>query len=308
MNLGRSTAKEKKGSLLGIKVSNTLKMHNLSVNCMCLIDKERFASCSNDKTIRVYDIATLECVKRMTGHEYSVNYISLLSNGKLVSGSFDNTIKIWDISTGECSFTLTKHTNSVFQVSEISNNRICSCSDDCTLMIFDNSPPYSHKQTLSSKTGPIRSFIELPRKNRIISSSQWGDEIQIWNSVTYQCETLLSNFRCATPLLRLDENSIIIGGCESKIMVFDTASAQIKKIIQFHQSNGVVKCMVRFTDQIILLATLSGDLVEINIKTNEFYINHKAHKMTANWLLMLDDKTCASSSSDRSIKIWKREV
>ena len=63
---------------------------------------EKIISGSDDKTIKVWDMATGKLLTDLEGHEKSVTCVSFSANGyNIVSGSDDKTIKIWDIETGD---------------------------------------------------------------------------------------------------------------------------------------------------------------------------------------------------------------
>ena len=65
---------------------------------MILISNGLFASCSNDKTIKIWNQATTSLVKTLTGHTEAVRTLSLQKEtGNILSGSEDKTIKIWNV-------------------------------------------------------------------------------------------------------------------------------------------------------------------------------------------------------------------
>ncbi len=69
---------------------------------------------SADKTIRIWDVESGECIKTLIGHQEDVWRVIYSPDGKyIISGSHDRTIKIWDVETGECLRTLEGHTNRV---------------------------------------------------------------------------------------------------------------------------------------------------------------------------------------------------
>eukprot|EP00842_Homolaphlyctis_polyrhiza_P002668 jgi/Hompol1/3401/HPOL_006511-RA len=55
-------------------------------------------SASSDKTIKLWDMNTLECVQTLEGHTAGVNSLQLLPGNQLASVSSDKSIKIWDLS------------------------------------------------------------------------------------------------------------------------------------------------------------------------------------------------------------------
>ncbi|PSB58644.1 WD40 repeat domain-containing protein [Chamaesiphon polymorphus] len=69
------------------------------------------ASCSSDRTIKLWDLSTGICTATLTGHTDRVESIAFCPNPAtpylLASGSYDETLKIWDVRTGVCVKTLT---------------------------------------------------------------------------------------------------------------------------------------------------------------------------------------------------------
>jgi hypothetical protein len=74
------------------------------------------ASASNDKTIRLWDVANQRCVRTLLGHTSYVYSISFTSNGNfLASGGHDRTIRLWSVASGNCTESL-KMGNIVYDV------------------------------------------------------------------------------------------------------------------------------------------------------------------------------------------------
>lgn len=302
MNYGQ---KKKLQNLANIKnIQVLLKNHNEWINCICLVDSNRFASCSNDGTIKIWDIKNFKCLLTFEGNQSFVSYISKMSNGYLVSSGLCK-INIWDINNKKLVCMLNKHKAMVSKVAEISKNRLCSCSSDWTLMIYNNYPPYQHISTLIGHQSIVCSFIELKNKEYILSSSYYAKEIRIWSNQTYQCQTRVANISCSTgkeSLLELDNNIVIIG-TDNGAIVLETLTFQIKNKIS---NIGCVDCMIKVFDEVILCGGKDGELIEINVSKNKIiHTKKKAHTKCITCLLILNGDMLGSSSKDGTIKVWK---
>src|SRR5438876_958554 len=79
---GQRTLKGHRGSVMGVSFSP---------------DGKFLASCSRDKTIKVWDAATGELKRTLTEHTADVYDVTFSPKGNLLaSASADKTIKLWD--------------------------------------------------------------------------------------------------------------------------------------------------------------------------------------------------------------------
>ena len=76
-----------------------LNGHSSDVTSVCYSpDGKTLASGSNDKTVRIWDVMSGECVHVLNGHSSYVFSVCYSPDGKtLASGSRDQTVRIWDI-------------------------------------------------------------------------------------------------------------------------------------------------------------------------------------------------------------------
>ena len=102
-------------------------------------DGSRLFSGSDDKTIKVWDVATGACLQTLEGHADWVYSVCVSADGsRLFSGSCDNTIKVWDVATGACLQTLEGHADWVSSVCvSADGSRLFSGSDDKTIKVWD---------------------------------------------------------------------------------------------------------------------------------------------------------------------------
>jgi WD40 repeat protein len=70
-------------------------------------DGQHLASGSDDKTVKIWDRASGDCLQTLEGHSSRVSSVVFSADGQhLASGSGDDTVKIWDRASGDCLQTL----------------------------------------------------------------------------------------------------------------------------------------------------------------------------------------------------------
>lgn len=95
-----------------------LKGHKEGINdIVWTFDNKYIISCSDDRTIKIWNVFTSENIKTITGHTNCVFCLSLhLLTNMLLSGSYDTTIKLWNINNGECIRTMYGHSDPITSV------------------------------------------------------------------------------------------------------------------------------------------------------------------------------------------------
>lgn len=75
------------------------------------------ASCSDDKTIKIYDLRSNQLLQHYNAHRGAVNEISFHPSGLyMASCSTDSKVKLWDLRKGKTLYTLLSHNGSVDSV------------------------------------------------------------------------------------------------------------------------------------------------------------------------------------------------
>src|SRR2546423_3421893 len=120
----------------------TLEGHSSLVHSVAFShDSARLASASADKTVKIWDASSGECLQTLEGHSDSVISVAFShDSARLASASHDKTVKIWDASSGECLQTLEGHSDWVNSVAFSHDSaRLASASQDETVKIWDAS-------------------------------------------------------------------------------------------------------------------------------------------------------------------------
>ncbi|KAF8626376.1 hypothetical protein AX15_005026 [Amanita polypyramis BW_CC] len=102
-------------------------------------DDRRFATASDDSSVRIWSFQESRVESVLTGHGWDVKCVEWHpTKGLIVSGSKDNLIKFWDPRTGTVLSTLHSHKNTIQALSWSPNgNLVASASRDQTVRVFD---------------------------------------------------------------------------------------------------------------------------------------------------------------------------
>jgi len=99
----------------------------------------QLVSGSADKSIRLWDTVTGQCLCIINGHFGSVQSVKYLTNGlQIVSGSSDKTVQIWNAVTGQHCQTFKGHLDIVYDLDlSVDGNLIASASGDTTVHVWN---------------------------------------------------------------------------------------------------------------------------------------------------------------------------
>ena len=162
-----------------------LNAHLSSIRGLASLPNGNLVSCSDDKTIKVWDLNRGACIKTLTGHLDVVFCILLLKNGQLASGSQDRTIKIWNMAIGECVKTFEGHTDIIWRLQQLESGELVSCSWDYSIKIWNLTESVCVR-TLVSHTSYVTSIRVNSQNNTLVSCSSDGT-IKAWDLETGEC-------------------------------------------------------------------------------------------------------------------------
>ncbi|HEV2374025.1 MAG TPA: WD40 repeat domain-containing protein, partial [Streptosporangiaceae bacterium] len=160
------------------------------------------ASCSDDRTVRLWDPLTgMSVGGPLTGHSGDVYWVAAdnAPDGRLIlaSGGLDRTVQLWDASTGvPIGEPLTGHTGAVYMLAFATVKRdteagggrwlLASASEDTTLRIWDpltgmpiGEPLTGHNDVVWSVT-----FATAPDGVPFLVSASWDGTVRFWDPLT----------------------------------------------------------------------------------------------------------------------------
>ena len=156
--------------------------HSLWVNNLVKCNSQKFASCSNDSEIRIWNYISKECENILKGHTNCILSMTMLKDGRLCSASADCTIKIWNLETNICEETLEGHNGIVKCVYGLSNGYIASGSNDKSIIIWNADCIVTR---LEGHTESVRDICQI--NDNLIASSSFDRTIKIWDLNSGKC-------------------------------------------------------------------------------------------------------------------------
>jgi len=145
----------------------TFEGHGGYVTSVCLsADGRRALTGSEDKTLRLWDVATCQCLRAFEGHSQTVSSVSLSRDGRwALSGSHDCTLRLWDTQEGCCLRTFEGHTDKIRSVHLSADGRwAISGSEDKTIRLWELDWDYRAVEPIDWDEGArphLESFLTL---------------------------------------------------------------------------------------------------------------------------------------------------
>ena len=296
------------------------KAHEKLINGIFEIGNNKVITGSLDYTLKIWEeknnkFENIQKIKGISGAICSM--IKLNDGGLITSAANNNNINIWE-KQGENNYTIkqsiSSHTKPVLTLAQLENGKIISGGWDNLIIIWDkdNSGYYIEKQRIKDKKpvtkiiglkndkfaftsdNRIRIMIQKKKKTNIDSKENEKNKENNNNEIINDVFDDL-DFDQDVEYEKDDENTFIVCYKLSKHV-------------------GRIRCMLELKNGYLLSgAGDSGKKKDNNIlvwKPNDldgfFYVQTlKGHLSDVNSLIELKDGRVASSSKDRTIRIWK---
>lgn len=216
------------------------------------------ASCSDDLTIKLWNLSLGDCLNTLWGHQGWVQSIAVSPNGNtLASASHDRTVKLWDWRSGECLKTLEGHIHRVKTVTfSPQGDRLASGSDDSTLKLWDFQTGVC-LHTLEGHQDWVLSVAFSP-DGALVASTSGDRTIKLWNAITGEClQTLMGHtHRGRSVVFSPDGTRLASGSDDHSVKIWDVKTGTCLQTLNGHQ--GIV-WSIAFSQDGQLLASGSED-------------------------------------------------
>jgi WD40 repeat protein/class 3 adenylate cyclase len=221
----------------GVRLVRTLRGHTDAIGGIAWSPNGlMLASPSLDKTIRLWDTMTGECLRTLIGHKGGVNSVGFDPEGRiLASGSDDKTIKLWEPENGRLLRTMDGHNGTVYGVAfNPSGSILASGSGDQTVKLWD---PISgkHLRTLKGHQNPVCSIAFDPTGHTLASGSD-DKTIKLWDLTDGRLLRTLEGYQDLVLSVAFDPEGRILasGSADKTVKLWEPASNKLLCTLEGH--------------------------------------------------------------------------
>ncbi|CRG95145.1 U4/U6 small nuclear ribonucleoprotein PRP4, putative [Plasmodium gallinaceum] len=173
-----------------------VKAHEDRINKICFHPLNKYVlTCSEDETIKFFDIETNKELFYQEGHNSNVYSVAFNTYGNLyLSGDTKGGLMLWDIRTGRSIEKKIVHNKCIMNINfnPFISNMFCTCSSDNTIKVFDLRN-FQTSCNILAHNKIVTDVIFEPMYGRYITSSSFDTFIKIWDSVNFYCTKILYN-------------------------------------------------------------------------------------------------------------------
>ena len=283
----------------------TLKGHKDGVRSVAYGPDGKFiASGSDDNTIKLWDVATGECIKTFEGHTSGVCYVAYSPDGKYIaSGSYDNSIKLWNVAIGECVNTFKGHTRTVYSVAFSPDGKYIVSYSIWELKIWDIATEECIKSFIT-KGG--RTVAISPNGKQIAFDNGINNYITIRKLSTVEKLVINEKDLSSMPIVSYCPNGkyIASGSWDNTIKLWNVITGECIKTFEGH-TNWVNSVAFSPDGKYIASGSWDKTIKLWDVQTGECIKTFEGHEDSVYSVAFSPDgKYIASGSNDKTIKLW----
>ncbi|NJM21855.1 MAG: hypothetical protein HC907_25605 [Richelia sp. SM1_7_0] len=207
-----------------------LKGHNDSIWSIAFNpDSKKIVSGSSDRTVKIWDSQTGQCLKTFQGHNRPVLSVAFSSDGKTIASCGGHSmIKLWNVETGECFQTIQEKASYIIKFNP--NSLILASGHTSGIVKLWDTNNGQCIQTLGNFGKPIISMA-FSHDGKFITYGSYDGTVTVWDidnnkSIAILQEKFSSPWSLA---FSYDANLLIVGRDNEIIQLWDIKRGQIIK-------------------------------------------------------------------------------
>lgn len=238
-----------------------------------------------DRDVRVWDLATGQCVWSLPGHSSTIRCLKVLEGRPIaISGSRDSTLRVWDIDRGRLLHVLEGHDLSV-RCLEVAGNQVVSGSYDYTCRLWD----VDTGECLQVFEGHYHQIYAVAFDGERVMSGSLDSTVRVWDAASGECLAILQGHTSLVGQLQLSGDLLMTGGSDGRVIMFDLNDYSCVNRICAHDNS--VTCL-QFDDRFIVSGGNDGRIKLWDVTTGAF-IRELTQPCEVVWRIGFRNDKCA---------------
>ena len=290
---------------INYKRINSIDAHKDIIVCLIELYDRNIASCSYDKTIKIWNKDTYQCDREIITSS-KVFCLLEFEPGKLLCGTENKEIELYDLydikSSTKPDIVFQGHLLWVNCLAKCDEHMFASGANDTDIRIWDYSA-HQQSKVLSDHSKEVLTLIQL-KDGRLCSGSA-DLSIKIWDWKEGKCDaTLIGHLRWVKCILELSKGIIISGSDDKTIRVWDIDKKEcLAKLIDHKKS---VRSLCKLSNEYIASASFDGTIKIWDLNKKECIQTLTEHSSKVICLLNYSG-ILISASGDKTIKLWENK-
>lgn len=224
------------------RVEQTLSGHKSTVTCVRWGGINRLYTSSQDKTIKIWNTRSWNCLHTLTSHVHWINHLALSTDFTLRTGYHDHTNK-----PPESTEEKTKKAKQRFEAAALHDGkiteRLISASDDNTIFLWN---PSSFDPNSNATPKPLARLMGHQRQvlhvsfspdGLYIASASFDNSVKIWNARDGKFITTLRGHVGAVYMVAWSADSRLLASAskDTTVKVWDVRTRKLKEDLPGHQ-------------------------------------------------------------------------
>ncbi len=278
-------------------------------------DGAQVLSGSEDRTLRLWEVATGREVQRIEGHTDAVRAVALSPDGRYVlSGSADRQVSLWYPKTGKLVRSFPGHTDSVKCVAFSPDGRMAlSGGSDWKVRVWEVSSG-RRLVRFDGHKGDV-CCAQFSPDSRLVLSSGWDRSLRLWEARTgkeLRC-TSAASLAQTVPQWQVqlgvafatDGNHFATGGADGVLRLWSVPDGRLVRAFAGH-SDWITGVAFRGDGQFLLTASRDGTVRLWDALTGRERHRLEGHTQPVSAVGFLPDAQHAvSAGADGTLRVWR---
>lgn len=262
-------------------------------------------SSAADKSIKLWDAQSGECLQSFEGHTGSIYSVAFNPEGtRVISGADDNNIKLWDVQSGECLQIFEGHTSMLWNVAFNSEGtHVISGASDNSIKLWDiNSGDCLH--SFEGHTDSVTS-VAFNLEGTLVISGSFDNSIKFWDVKSGEClRSLVGHVSGVTSIdFNFEGTQMISSSLDNMLKLWDVQSGECVKTFE-NNKDWMISAAIN-SKGIHVITSENNSVILWDVQSGECLQKFEGHTSTV-WSVAFNPEgtRVISGAADNSIKLW----